>query len=161
MASSYKFGGGEERKIFGPLPEGDYNFAVTECPEPYQKETGNWVLNVRLNILPNGETVFGVVWSGTDKNGDARDGIGEFLMAVNRAPAIGQEPAWRKVVGAKGKCRLKIEIAQQGALAGKEVNKVAFFHRPKELETDYHKAQTKVAAKVNPNPEEDPDEIPF
>ena len=166
MATTYKFGGGEERKMFGPLPQGDYNFVVAECPEPYQKESGNWVVNVRLNILPNGETVFAPVWSGVDKNGDVRDGISEFLIAVNRAPAVGAEPNWAKVTGARGKCRLKIEIAQQGALAGQEVNRVAFFHKPKQVEPssgasqqmEQTQAKVKQAAGVN---EIEPDDIPY
>ena len=166
-SSSYKFGGGEERKVFGPLPAGDYPFVVAECPEPYQKESGNWVVNVRLNILPNGETVFAPVWSGVDKNGDVRDGIGEFLIAVNRAPAIGAEPNWAKVTGARGKCRLKVEIAQAGALAGQEVNKVAFFHKPKQLgepasagTSQVQQVQAKVKAAASGN-ELEPDDVPY
>jgi len=173
MNDSYKFGGGDERKAFGPLPPGDYNFAVAECPEPYQKDNGNWVLNVRLSILPGGETVFAPVWSGTDKNGDDRDGIGSFLVAVNRAPKVGQEPNWAKVVGARGKCRLKVEIAQQGALAGKEVNKVHYFYEPKQIgpgtqpeqPPTYSKPEVKKAASTAqaaavPSDVE-PDDIPF
>ena len=168
--NTYKFAGGEDRKAFGPLPAGDYPFRVAECPAPYQKDDGKWVLNVRLSILPGGETVFAPVWSGTDKNGDDRDGIGEFLIAVNRAPAVGQEPLWAKIVGARGKCKLKVEIAQQGALAGKEINRVERFYRPKEIgpgtqtasqpEVKTGQAQTKQAAADVTNQFE-PDDIPY
>jgi hypothetical protein len=165
-SSSYKFGGGESRKVFGSLPEGDYAFSVTECPEPYRKDTGNWVLNVRLSIQPAGETVFAPVWSGTDKNGEERDGIGQFLIAVNRAPKVGEEPDWRKIVGARGRCRLKVEIAQQGALAGKEINRVQYFYTPKEIgptsaaTQKIEQTQQKVKQAVDIN-ELEPDDIPF
>src|SRR5262245_58194880 len=170
MTNSYKFGGGEERKAFGPLPPGDYSFSVTECGEPYQKDTGNWVLQVRLSIQPGGETVFATPWSGVDRNGEERDGIGEFLLAVNRAPKVGDEPQWRKVVGVKGRVRLKIETATQGALAGKEVNKVVFFHKPKEIkqphpsftEAEIEKSQTAIAKVLGIEADEvEPDDIPF
>src|SRR5215510_5204588 len=131
--NSYKFRGGSELKAFGPLPPGDYSFSVTECGEPYKKDTGNWVLQVRLSIQPGGETVFATPWSGVDCNNEERNGIDDFLLAVNRASKVGDEPQWSKVVGAKGRVRLKIEIAKEGTLAGKEVNKVAFFHKPKEI----------------------------
>jgi hypothetical protein len=166
MTESYKFGGGEERKAFGPLPAGDYAFRVMECGEPYQKTNGNWVLSVRLFIQPGGETVFASPWSGTDKNGEQRDGIGDFLLAVNRAPARGSEPNWKRVVDARGKCRLKVEVAQQGALAGKEVNKVAFFHRPHKLEEPQSVSQEEFnkqrqRAQKDPDLDVEPDDIPF
>ena|SRR5215475_335521 len=167
---TYKFGGGEERKAFGPLAPGDYSFVVTECAEPYQKQTGNWVIAAKLSIQPGGEVVFATPWSGTDKNGEERDGIGEFLIAVNRAPKVGDEPEWRKVVGAKGKCRLKVEIAQQGGLAGKEVNKVHYFYKPKQVgpvaeqkysEEEFAKARKEAAVKAGGETELEPDDIPF
>src|SRR5215471_13586440 len=169
---SYKFGGGEERKVFGPLPPGDYDFTVSECGEPYQKQNGNWVLQVRLAIQPGGETVFATPWSGRDRNGEDRDGIGDFLISVNRAPALGKEPDWRKLERTRGRCRLKIETAQMGALAGKEVNKVAFFHHPKEIvqpaadkqqsvsQEEYNQT-LKARRKADPDLEVEPDDIPF
>jgi hypothetical protein len=131
--NSYRFSGGEQRRpVSGPLAEGDYIFEVAEYQPPYQKANGNWVLKVRLTI--EGQTIFDQAWSGTDKNGEDRDGIGEFLLAINRAPKNkGDEPDWRKVEGARGRCRLKVEIAQMGALAGKEVNRVAYYYRPKQV----------------------------
>jgi|SRR5215469_3949535 len=167
---SYKFGGGEERKAFGPLAPGDYQFTVTECGEPYQKNNGNWVLQARLSIQPGGETVFATPWSGRDKNGEERDGIGDFLLSVNRAPELGDEPEWRKIAGARGKCRIKVEIAQQGALAGREVNKVAFFHRPRQVgpqaeqevsKDEFARARKEAAQRAGAPSDLEPNDIPF
>jgi hypothetical protein len=174
--NSYRFSGGEQRRpVSGPLPEGDYIFAVAEYQPPYQKANGNWVLKVRLTI--EGQTIFDQAWSGTDKNGEDRDGIGEFLLAVNRAPKNkGDEPDWRKVEGARGRCRLKVEIAQMGALAGKEVNRVAYYYRPKQVgpsteaqkqsftENEIKKSQAamgKTLAGKDPDLDVEPDDIPF
>jgi hypothetical protein len=131
--SSYIYRGEPEQRVFGALPEGDYSYTVSECGEPYQKDSGNWVLAVKLAVQPSGQTVFANPWSGVDKNGEDRDGIAEFLVSCNRAPKPGSEPAWTKIVGSRGRCRLKVEIAQIGKLAGKEVNKVGWFHAPKQV----------------------------
>jgi len=158
MTDTYKFQGGEQGKAFGPLPPGDYLFTVAECGEPYYKND-KWILAVRLAIQPGGEAVFANPWSGETKDGEARDGIGDFLLAVNRAPKLGAEPDWKKVVGARGKCRLKTEVAQAGALEGKEVNKVAFFHQPKELEVRADLPEK--LQKMKQAAEEEPQDIPF
>ncbi len=116
--------------------------------------------------------MFANPWCGTDKNGEKRDGIAEFLLAVNRVPKIGEEPDWKRLVGAKGKCRLKVEIASQGSLAGKEVNKVAWFHRPKQVgptaeqpPPSYSEPEVKKAAKAAQaaagGDDLAPDDIPF
>jgi hypothetical protein len=131
--SSYIYRGEPEQRVFGALPEGDYSYVVAECGEPYQKDNGNWVLAVKLAIQPTGVTVFANPWTGTTSAGDERDGIAEFLISCNRAPKPGTEPAWAKIVGARGRCRLKVEIAQMGQLAGKEVNKVGWFQAPKQV----------------------------
>jgi len=172
--SNYRYRGEPEERVFGALPEGDYQFVVTEIDEPYTNpKSGNDVLPVKLSILPQGVPVFANPWCGTDKNGDDRDGIAEFLLAINRVPKIGEEPDWKRCTGAKGKCRLKVEIAQQGSLAGKEINKVAWFHRPKQIGPSatpeqpptYSKAQAEQTAKQTqaaaaPSNVE-PDDIPF
>lgn len=132
MNQSYIYRGTPESRAFGPLAPGDYSFVVSMADAPYFKND-KWILAVKLTIQPQGIPVFANPWSGIDKNGEDRDGIAEFLLAVNRAPAPGDEPEWGRLIGAKGKCRLKVEIAQQGNLAGKEVNKVAFFHRPHQV----------------------------
>jgi hypothetical protein len=129
---SYIYRGEPESRVFGPLPQGDYSFVVSTADEPYFKND-KWILAVKLTIQPQGIPIFANPWSGVDRNGEFRDGIAEFLLAVNRAPAPGDKPEWGRLIGAKGKCRLKVEIASQGSLAGKEVNKVAFFHRPKQV----------------------------
>jgi hypothetical protein len=175
MNSSYKYRGAPEARAFGPLPKGDYSFVVTGADAPYFKND-KWILAVKLTIQPQGVPVFANPWSGIDKNGEDRDGIAEFLLAINRTPAVGEEPDWGKLIGAKGKCRLKIEIAQAGALEGKEVNKVAFFHRPKQVgplaqgprqnftEQEIKKSQAAIAKTLgvkDPDLEPEPDDIPF
>jgi len=132
--STYKYGGEPPTRTFGALPEGDYSFVVATADEPYTNpKSGNLVLPVRLNILPEMVPVFANPWCGETSNGEHRDGIAEFLLAVNRAPKVGEEPDWAKLVGARGKCHIKVEIAQAGTLAGKEVNKVGWFIRPKQV----------------------------
>jgi hypothetical protein len=166
---TYRFNEPPSRdNVFGPLPGGDYSFVVTDCQEPYQSQAGNWVLPIKLAIEPQGIPVFANPWSGVTKDGEERDGIAEFLLSCNRAPEAGEEPDWPKVIGARGTCRLKIKIAQKGNLAGKEVNKVAFFHRPQQVGPErpirsrpdmgqYKKSQPTVTKK----PDDDPDDIPF
>ena len=177
MNKSYVYRGAPEARVFGPLPEGDYSFVVSSADEPYFKND-KWILAVKLTIQPQGIPVFANPWSGTDRNGEDRDGIAEFLLAINRAPAPGDEPEWGRLIGAKGKCRLKVEIAAQGSLAGKEVNKVAWFHRPKQVgpsaevprqsftEQEIKESQaaiSKVLGGVPKDPDLDvePDDIPF
>lgn len=172
MTRTYKYLGAPEQRVIGPLAPGDYAFQVAEIGEVYESGAGNLVLPVKITILPQSVPVFANCWTGTDRNGDERDGIAEFLLCVNRAPKVGEEPSWKSIPGAKGRCRLKVETAQQGALAGKEVNKVAFFHRPKEVgpatevkqdfssqEVAEQKTQPNKAA-GGPNKFE-PDDIPF
>lgn len=117
---------------FGPLPAGDYQFTVTECGEPDLKESGNWVLAVRLAVGPEGATVFDNPWARSEKSAtqDGRDGIAQFLESINMAPARGKDPNWKACVGKKGKLKLKIEKANQGKLAGQDVNKVSFYFAP-------------------------------
>lgn len=153
--TSYKFGGGSEQPVFGALPDGDYAFVISLADPPYQKND-KWIMSVKIMIEPQGVPVFANPWTGNTKDGEFRDGIGDLLVAVNRAPAVGQEPNWAKLVGAKGKVRLKTEIAQMGALAGKEVNKVAFFHRPHQLTKE---PLAKELPKVGPQPPAEPDDL--
>jgi hypothetical protein len=146
----------------GPLPESDYDFVVASCGEPYESKANNLVLPLELTIKPHDVRVFANPWTGQTSAGEERDGIAEFLLCINRAPKVGEEPKWQTLVGARGRCRLKVEIAQMGALAGSPVNKVAWFHVPKQIDTGRAQVaavQAQVKAKVNPS--EDPDEIPF
>jgi len=137
---------------------------VASCDRPYFK-SDKWILAIKLIIEPSGLWVFANPWSGTDKNGENRDGIAEFLLAINRVPEIGSEPDWKRVISARGKCRLKIEIAGAGALEGKEVNKVAFFHRPKEIKSpsvstkEYEQLAEEQKQRADLN--SDLDDIPF
>jgi hypothetical protein len=129
--SKYVYSGESEERSFGPEPEGDYDFVVVHCGEPYESKAGNIVLSVELEIKPSGKTVFYNPWVGTDKNGEKRDGIADFLHAINRVPKIGEEPRWSSLEGARGRLRLTSEESKQGKLAGKLVNKVHYLYRPK------------------------------
>jgi hypothetical protein len=172
---SYIYRGEPESRVFRPLPQGDYSFVVSIADAPYFKND-KWILAVKLTIQPQGIPIFANAWSGVDRNGEDRDGIAEFLLAVNRAPAPGDEPEWGRLIGAKGKCRLKVEIAGQGALAGQEVNRVVFFHRPKQVgptsdplkqsftEAELKQSQAaigKTLAGKDPDLDVAPDDIPF
>jgi hypothetical protein len=129
--SKYTYQGDvEERQPSGPLPEGDYDFAVTRCGEPYESKAGNIVLSVELEIKPSGRTVFYNPWVGVDKNGEKRDGIADFLHAIGRVPKIGEEPRWPSLEGARGRLRLTTEIAGAGKYQGQQVNKVHYLYRP-------------------------------
>jgi hypothetical protein len=123
--SSYRYS--EPTDIaFSPLPEGEYAFIVEEAGEPYKSDKGNLVLALKLLVGPEQVPVFDNPSQGTGKKGPY-DSIARFLKAVGRAPAPGTEPNWKRLVGAKGRAHIKIEIAQQGKLAGKEVNKVGWY----------------------------------
>jgi hypothetical protein len=154
----------------GPLPDGDYQFIVSVCGgSPYEKND-KLILALKLSIQPDGVPVFANPWTGTTKDGEERDGIGEFLLAVNRAPKEGEEPDWSSIEGARGKCRLKQEEAQMGALAGKMVNKIAWFHTPKQIgpqnqapqnvsKSQFDQARRQAAQ--NAGLEHEPQDIPF
>lgn len=162
---------------FEPLPEGDYNFTViynsfAESDRPTKTEKGNWSLRLKLAVGPDQVHVFANPWSGTTSSGDKRDNIAEFLRAVGRAPANGTEPQWSKLIGAKGKCHIKTEIAKQGSLAGKPVNVVAYFIVPRDTRTatqppTYTPQQVNESANAvrkaahDPDLDPDPTDIPF
>lgn len=177
MPEHYIYKGAPPERVFGALPEGDYGYIIAECDPPYWKND-KWILSVKLIIEPSKIYVWANPWSGKTSSGEERDGIGELLCSCNRAPKPGTSPNWKAVVGARGRLRLKVEIAQMGTLAGKEVNKVHYFYRPKELEQQvpqtYPEAEIKKAAKdvqaaaqsgaIDPEtqrPYEEPDDIPF
>jgi hypothetical protein len=86
---------------------------IAAAEEPYEKN-GKQILKATLAIQPSGQTVFYYAWTGQTATGEYRDNIGELLLAANRAPAVGQEPNWAKLVGAKVKVRLKVEPDQNG-----------------------------------------------
>jgi hypothetical protein len=69
-------------------------------------------------------------------------------------------------VGAQGKCRLRVKIQQLGTLAGKEVNEVHYFYRPKLLKeqpsiSPEHYAAITKQAQTKAGKSEDQDNIPF
>ena len=123
--SSYRFQTPAPRS-FSLLPAGDYQAVIAEAEEPYEKN-GKQILKTQLAIQPGGQTVFYYAWSGNTAGGEYRDNIGELLLAVNRAPAVGTEPNWAKLKGAKLKLRLKVEPDQNG----EERNVVHYVHIPK------------------------------
>jgi hypothetical protein len=130
--SKYIYSGEPEERVLGPLADGDYDFAVTQCGEPYESKAGNLVLSVVLEIQgPRKITVFYNPWAGTDKNGEKRDGIADFLHAIGRVPKIGEEPRWSSLEGARGRLRLTTEIAVGGKYQGQSLNKVHYLYRPR------------------------------
>jgi hypothetical protein len=132
MSKNYIYQGEPEERVSGPLPEGDYDFVVTQCDEPHESKAGNLVLSVVLEIQGSRKiTVFYNPWLGVDKNGEKRDGIADFLHAINRVPKIGTEPRWDKLSGARGRLRLTIEVAGAGKYQGQTLNKVHYLYRPK------------------------------
>jgi hypothetical protein len=170
--STYRYQGPPEQRAFGPLPPGDYDFVVSDITEPHESSSGNQVLSVKLSIQPGGETVFANPWCGQDRDGNERDDIALFLLAINRIPKIGEEPRWQQLVGARGRVRLKTEVAQQGNLAGKEISRVAFFHAPKtvgptaqQAPQTYSEPEARKAAKAAQaaagSSDIEPDDIPF
>ena len=170
---NYNFAGGSQRPQASSelLAEGDYTFEVLECREPYRKDNGRWVMKVKLSIQPGDQWVWADPWSGETEAGEKRDGIGDFLLCVNRAPVLGREPDWDKVVGAKGRCRLKVEDAAAGSRAGQQRNVVNFFHRPKQIgptadrpsvsRNEFEKARAQSAKKAGITEDQAPDDIPF
>src|SRR5258708_14503993 len=167
MADRYRYHGAPESRAFAPLPAGDYSFVVSSADPAYYKNN-KWVLEVKLTIQPQGMSVWAHPWSGVDKNREDRDGIAEFLIAVNRLPALGEEPEWGRLIGARGKCRLKVEPDQNDI----ERNKVSFFHRPKQVgptteqpPPSYSEPEVKKAAKAAQaaagGDDPGPDDLPF
>lgn len=163
------------KRDFSALPEGDYVAVVIECGEPYVSATGKDVVAVKLAIQPSGHHVYYRPWAGKTKDGEFRDNIAEFLKAVNRAPALGKEPNWNSVLGAKGKCKLKVKEYN-----GDEQNDVAFFYAPRDAKpattradaapqaqqqsfsaSEFEKARAKQQTATAGAGEPEPDDIPY
>jgi hypothetical protein len=175
---NYTFGGGSERGQVSPdiLPEGDYNFRVLECGEPYLNPNDNWVVKVKLSILPSDQWVWDQPWSGKTGMGEKRDGIGDFLLAIGRATTLGQEVDWDNIVGARGRCRLRQGEISQGSRKGQKRNEVHYYYRPKQVgpsaaaprqsftEAEVKESQAKIAKTIgakDPDLDVEPDDIPF
>ena len=124
--SSYRYQTPTPR-TFNVLPAGDYQAVITEAKEPYEKNDKQ-ILYVEFAVQPTGHMVFYRAWTGKTKAGEYRDNIGELLLAANRAPALGQEPNWAKLKGAKVKVRLKVEPDQNG----EERNVIHWVYTPKQ-----------------------------
>jgi len=117
------------KPVFGPIPAGDYDFAVTSVNPIYRsKPNNNLVLPVVLAVGPDKTPVYDNPSAGVGKNGPY-DNIAGFLKAIGKNPKPGERPnlSATNLVGARGAARIKIEIAQEGKLAGQEVNKVHYY----------------------------------
>ena len=115
---------------FGPLPDGQYPFVVTDLPnEPYTSKNGNFVLPVKIAIGPEKVPLYDNPSAGLTSKGNPYDNIAAFLRAINRNPKNGERPDLSKghLIGARGEVMLKQEIAEQGNLKGKPVNKVHYY----------------------------------
>ena len=152
-------------RTFNVLPVGDYQAVITEAEEPYEKN-GKQILKTVFSIQPSGRTVFHYVWTGKTASGEYRDNIGELLLAANRAPAVGQEPNWAKLKGAKVKVRLKVEPDQNG----EERNVIHWVYTPKQAGKPAVKGQSattdeflKARAKqeIASGGEPEPDDLPY
>ena len=175
---SYTFGGGNERQQVSSeiLPEGDYNFRVLECGEPYLNQNDKWVVKVKLSILPSDQWVWDQPWSGQTGAGEKRDGIGDFLLAIGRATALGKEIDWDNIVGARGKCRLRQGEISLGSRKGQKRNEVHYYYRPKQVgptseptkqsftEAEIKASQAAIGKTLtgkDPDLDVEPDDIPF
>jgi hypothetical protein len=163
--SSYRYQEPPPR-TFGFLPAGDYQAVITDAEEPYEKN-GKQILKITLTIQPGGQTVFYYAWTGKTVSGEFRDNIGELLLAANRAPAVGQEPNWAKLKGAKVKVRLKVEPDQNG----EERNVIHWVYTPKQAgkpaarpesvsTSEFLKARAKQEI-ASGGTEPEPDDLPY
>jgi hypothetical protein len=173
---SYTFGGGNERQQVSSeiLPEGDYNFRVLECGEPYLSQKSNWVVKVTLSISPSDQWVWDQPWSGRTEAGEERDGIGDFLLAIGRATVLGKEIDWDNIVGARGRCRLRQGEISLGSRKGQKRNEVHYYYRPKQVgpnaeqaprqsysQEEYNQARRQQEAKSAGPDDLEPTDIPF
>lgn len=119
MTTNYRYQE-PSKPILELLSPGEYEFTVLESEPPKLKETtGNFVMAVKLSVGPQHKHVYDYPWSG-----ESGDKIAGFLKSCNRAPEPGKEPNWSRIVGAKGRCRIKVEPAK-GDFG--ESNKVSYY----------------------------------
>jgi hypothetical protein len=153
------------RRTFNVLEPGDYQAVIAAAEEPYEKN-GKQILKTTLAIQPSGQTVFYYAWTGQTAAGEYRDNIGELLLAANRAPAVGKEPNWSSLVGAKVKVRLKVEPDQNSD----DRNVIHFVYTPKQIgpqaqapqnvsKSQFDQARQQAAK--NAGLEHEPTDIPF
>jgi hypothetical protein len=146
---------------FDLLPEGQYPYIVTGVlSEPYQTNAGNTVLPLKLAVGPGKNTIWDYPSAGKTGGGQPYDNIAPFLKSCGRNPAPGQRAdlTERALVGARGICQIKIEIAGGGQLKGKEVNKVHYYifdAKAKPVQ------QSMPVQRQQPPDDTEPDDIPF
>jgi hypothetical protein len=157
---------------FELLTDGDYTFEVLQCDEPYFKND-KWIMKVKLSVGDTEHWVYASPWSGTDRTGTERDGIGEFFLCINRVPRSGTEPSYEGAIGARGRCRIKQETVSAGVRVGEKRNAVAFFHLPKQVgltaeaprqsysQEEYNEARRQQEAKSAGPDDLEPTDIPF
>jgi len=169
--STYRFNTPPLRNGSGDLlPAGDYLYVVTDCdpegPNPSKSGRG-FTLSIKIAIQPAHQIIFAWPWAGVDASGVHRDGIAEFLLSCNRASKVGEEPVWSKVIGAKGKCRLKVDKD----LNGIDRNYVHYWYTPKRVglqesatsgytQSEFEKARQK-QSEATRGVEPEPDKIPY
>lgn len=106
MTTNYRYQE-PSKQTFDVLPPGEYVFVVLYAEEPHIHPTsGNHVMNVKLGVGPDQKHVFDSPWAGP--NGDK---IASFLASCGKAPAVGKEPQWNRLEGAKGRCKIKVRPA--------------------------------------------------
>lgn len=161
-SDEYRFKKPPPRPTSDLLPAGDYAFTVMEAGEPYQKNNGHWVISLRLAVGPTKVSVFYSPWSGLDRNGEERDQIAEFLIAVNREPKEGERPNWQGLVGARGNAKFKVGRDNKGI----ERNEVHYVLTPKPLSTSSAefeglKEQQRKASEGEAKDQPEADDIPY
>jgi hypothetical protein len=178
MQDKYLFQGGSEKPSrnipLDVLPEGDYDFRILTAQEPYYKaDTERWVMKCLLYIEPTGHEISynsSTALKGKDRDGVKRDAIGDLFIAVNRAPLHpGEEIEVGRLIGARGRCRLKKENWNN-----QERNAVARIYVPKQVgptseqpprqsysQEEYNQARRQQEAKSAGPDDLEPSDIPF
>jgi hypothetical protein len=139
----------------GPLPEGKYKFTVIDVSDDYTSTVGNIVLPVKIEVGPEKVWIYDNRVKGKTKKGKEFDNIAPFLMAIGRYPKEGEfaNISAAYLVGATGEVMIKTEKAEAGKLAGKLVNKVAYYI--------WDQTSSDTSTAIVPGGQVDPDDIPF
>lgn len=163
MTTNYRYQE-PSKPIFALLPPGEYSYVVLEAEPPHIKpESGNHVMNLKLGVGPEQKHVTDSPWAGA-----TGDKIASFLASCNRAPAVGQEPEWHRLVGAKGRVKIKIRPA---SCQYDEKNEVSYYIHAKDVKqssasfTPSQVASGEIATRKNAGDPDldaaDQDSIPF
>jgi hypothetical protein len=158
---------------FQLLDEGDYPFKITECIGLSVTESGADM--VQLKIIVGDNQLFDNRCAGVSaKSGQEYDMISPFLKAIGQKPTteqVNNPKYWASLKGKSGQCHIVQQVIEQGTLAGKMGNKVAYYIIPRATAT----AQQPPKRESRPTPPSktraeadamvadgvDPDDIPF